>query len=128
MAHGRYAHISPSFDSTSSVAPWPDLTNNLVYRGFNILMFPNAQDCPPCAFQANSSLFVSFNVSRYLRSPVISVSNWDSSMLATSVPKASVNENRDLNFGECNINLDMPTVIDSHPGVSAIAKSHFVQR
>jgi hypothetical protein len=48
-------------------------------------------------------------------------------MLATSVPKAAINENRNFNLRKGDVNLNGPAVIYSQLQIGAITKPHFVQ-
>jgi hypothetical protein len=64
------------------------------------LMAPEADDRPTGSLESHGLLAVAFDVPVDLRVPVVDVAGWPAAALRTSMPKAAIDEHRELEAGK----------------------------
>jgi hypothetical protein len=88
------------------VALQPSMNSDNAPRGIaNILVLPNAHDCPAGALELSGDLRVTRDIPCQLHRPVRGVLAGLVAMLSAAMPEASVNEHRELDPQEDDVNV-----------------------
>jgi hypothetical protein len=85
-------------------------TVNALGGGGGILVLPNSNDLPACRMKPRVVFAISLSVPPKLRLPVVRIRLGNRSMLWAAVPKAAINEHRNVPGGKDDVGSDLQTI------------------